>query len=184
MPHPDSRKYRIQMEDLGGNIPEFTDFIDARFAHAQNGTCGGNIIKMGLNTYMQWIHCVGNWGEEHSMCKKQRWYVERMLHDVWLNKFDEQKALGHFDYTILYGAAPYKEFRPQYQPVKKVNPGAYEFWNDRNFEPLIDPTAGDWRKHAPILHDIFVKGKKPVWAEGEPKPEDDKKPAAAETKKK
>merc|ERR1719231_703528 len=28
-------------------------------------------------------------------------------------------------------------------------------------EPLMDPEAHDWREKAPILHDIFVFGKKP-----------------------
>ena len=97
------------------------------------------------------------------MCKKQRWYVERMMHEPWLEKWDEKKALGHFDYTILYGAKPWKGFVPLYQPVKKNRKGAYEFWLDRDFEPLYSEDAADWREQAPILHDVFVKGKKPIF---------------------
>lgn len=164
MPHKDSQKYRLQSEDLPGNFPHFTDFLDPRMAHTSGGTSGGNIMKQGVMQYYQWLHCVGNWGEEHSMCKKARFYAERMLHDHFLEKLDEKKALGHFDYTILYGAAPWKGFKALYQPVKKNRPGAYEFWQSRDFENLLDHSdAGDWRKHAPVLHDVFVKGKKPVF---------------------
>jgi cytochrome c oxidase subunit 6b len=162
MPHDDYRKYKIAREDFG-NLPHFTDLNNPHFAFARGGASGSNIQKQPILEYYQWLHCIGNWGEEHSMCKKQRWYVEKMMHDWWLEKWDEKKALGHFDYTILYGAAPWKGFVPHYQPVKKIRKGMYEFWADREFEPLFDQMeAGDWRVHAPVLHDIFVKGKKPI----------------------
>eukprot|EP00744_Colponema_vietnamica_P004484 GILI01006686.1.p1 GENE.GILI01006686.1~~GILI01006686.1.p1 ORF type:complete len:157 (-),score=44.83 GILI01006686.1:153-623(-) len=155
MVHKDSHKYRIQREELGG-LPHFNDFMDGRFSGTQNKQ------KNGTHLYFQWIHCIGNWGEEHTMCKKMRWYLERMMHEFWLEKWEEKRALGHFDYVTQYGMKPYKEFVPMYQPVKKNRPGAYEFWADRDFEPLYTDDANDWRVHAPVLHDIFVKGKKPI----------------------
>lgn len=169
MPHPDYRKYKVQREELFGNLPHFTDFNDPRFAHTHGGSGGsGNTMKQSWLAYFQWAHCVGNWGEEHSMCKKARFYLERMMHDFWLEKHEEKRALGHYDYTIHYGAAPWQGFEPHYQPVKKNRPGLYEFWADRNFEPILDhETAGDWKTHAPILHDIFVKGKKPIFDDEE-----------------
>lgn len=155
-------KYRMTRAEVCGNLPHFSDFSDPRLSHAQ-GTVGGNVIRAGMMSYYQWLHCIGNWGEEHSMCKKQRWYVEKFMHDWWLEKWDEKKALGHFDYVILYGVKPFKSFEPHYKPVKKNRKGAYEFWLDRDFEPLIEiEEACDWRVHAPILHEMFVHGKKPV----------------------
>ncbi len=159
MPHPDNKKYRLRREDYG-NFPHFTDFNDPRFAFS-NGQ--GQRMRLGINMYYQWLHCAGNWGEDHSMCKKARWYVERMLPEFWLEKWDEKKKLGHFDYTLLYGAKPYDGFVPLYQPVKKNRKGAYEYWNDRNFEYLYDPNAGNWKEKAPILGEIFVYGKKPIY---------------------
>ena len=156
MPFADHKKYQIQREELPA-APHFSDFNDPRFIV----TVGK--LKIGIMNYYQWLHCVGNWGEEHPTCKKQRWYVERFMPDVWLEKWDEKKALGHFDHSILYGAKPFKGFTAQYQPVKKNRKGAYEFWLDRDFEPLYSDDAADWRETAPILHDIFVKGKKPVY---------------------
>jgi cytochrome c oxidase subunit 6b len=158
MPHADHRKYKIQREEMPA-MPHFTDFNDPRFCATTNKQ------KNGILAYYQWLHCIGNWGEEHSMCKKMRWYVERMMHETWLEKWEEKRALGHFDHTVLYGVKPWKEFEPLYQPVKKNRKGAYEYWLDRNFEPLYDPDAADWREKAPILHDMFVLGKKPVTAE-------------------
>ena len=166
MPHADYRNHKKSREEIMGNLPHFTDFNDPRFAYTEGGQLGGNKTKQAHLHYFQWIHCVGNWGEEHSMCKKQRWYLERAMPDFWLERYDEKKALGHFDYTLLYGAAPWKGFVPLYKPVKKIRKGAYEFWKDRDFEPIIDSEEGaDWRIHAPILHDIYVKGKKPVYDE-------------------
>ena len=156
MPHPDSYKYKVQREELPG-LPHFTDFSDARFAGTVNKQKSAQLM------YFQWLHCIGNWGEEHSMCKKTRWFVESMMPEWWLEKWEEKRALGHFDHVILYGVKPWKEFEPLYQPVKKNRKGAYEFWADRNFEPLWNPEGADWREHAPVLHDIFVKGKKPVF---------------------
>ncbi|EPY41093.1 cytochrome c oxidase subunit 6b [Angomonas deanei] len=153
MPHEDHRKYRVQREDLPA-VPLFSDFNDPRFAFANNKN------KNGILSYYQWLHCIGNWGEEHSMCKKMRWYVERMIHEHWLEKWDEKRALGHFDHTVLYGAKPWKDFEPLYQPVKKNRKGAYEFWLDRDFEPLYDPDCSDWREKAPVLHDLFVLGRR------------------------
>ncbi|CBH14938.1 cytochrome oxidase subunit VI [Trypanosoma equiperdum] len=158
MPFVDHNKYKIQREDLPA-LPHFTDFNDPRF-------CGtNNKQKNGILAYYQWLHCVGNWGEEHSMCKKMRWYVERMMQEVWLEKWEEKRALGHFDHVLLYGVKPWKDFEPLYQPVKTNRKGAYEFWLDRDFEPLYDADASDFCEKAPILHDIFVKGKKPVYDE-------------------
>ena len=166
MPHPDSTKYKVKREEFFGNLPHFSDFNDPRFAHTHGGATGSNQMKQHFLMYFQWAHCVGNWGEEHSMCKKARWYVEKMIPDWWLEKYDDKRKLGHYDYTIVYGAAPWQHFEPHYQPVKKNRPGMYEFWKDRDFVPLVDHEgAGDWRVHAPILHDIFVKGKKPVYDE-------------------
>lgn len=162
MPHKDSLKYRIKREDYG-NLPHFTDFNDPRFSYGNGGSSGGQRMKPAILAYYQWLHCIGNWGEEHSMCKKQRWYVERMMQDFWLEKWEEKRKLGHFDYTTLYGIKPWRGFEPLYQPVKKNRKGAYEFWLDRNFEPLWNPDAGNWREHAPILGDIFVHGKKPIF---------------------
>ena len=71
------------------------------------------------------------WGEDHSMCKKQRWFVEKMNFDFLLEKFDHKKDLGHYDYTILYGAAPWRGFVAQYQPVKEHRKGMYEYWHDQ-----------------------------------------------------
>ena len=165
MPHEDYRKHRVTREEIMGNLPHFTDFGDQRFAHVI-GMNGGNTTKQGFLHYFQWIHCVGNWGEEHSMRKKQRWYLERAMPDFWLERYEEKRKLGHYDYTLNYGAAPWKGFEPLYKPVKKNRKGPYEFWQDRDFEPLIDhEEAGDWRIKAPILHDIYVKGKKPVYGE-------------------
>lgn len=158
MVHKDSSKHKIQREELI-SLPHFSDFSDGRFAGTQNKQ------KNGSHLYLQWLHCIGNWGEEHSMCLKMRWYLERMMHEWWLEKWEEKRALGHFDHVVLYGMKPYKEFQPMYQPVKKNRPGAYEFWADRDFEPLYEDDAGDWREKAPILHDIYVKGKKPVYDE-------------------
>jgi cytochrome c oxidase subunit 6b len=168
MPHPDSAKYKLKREELiPGNLPHFSDFSDPRFPYTI-GSTGGNNLKQSHLQYFQWAHCVGNWGEEHSMCKKARWYLERMMHDFWLEKYEEKRALGHYDYTIHYGAAPWQHFEPHYQPVKKNRKGLYEFWNDRNFTPIMDhEECGDWRIHAPILHDIFVKGKKPIFDDEE-----------------
>jgi cytochrome c oxidase subunit 6b len=164
MPHPDSKKYRIQREEFFGNLPHFADLNDPRFAHSDGGMTGANKTKQGWLMYFQWAHCVGNWGEDHSMCKKARFYVETMMHEFWLEKYEEKRALGHYDYTIHYGAAPWENFEPTYQPVKKNRKGMYEFWNDRDFTPVLDhEEAGDWRIHAPALHDIFVKGKKPIF---------------------
>jgi cytochrome c oxidase subunit 6b len=156
MPHEDHLKYRLVREDFPA-LPHFTDFNDPMWV----GTL--NKQKNGLLAYYQWLHCVGNWGEEHSMCKKMRWYVERMIHEQYLEKIEERRALGHFDHTLLYGLKPWKAFEVQYQPVKTVRKGAYEFWKDRDFEPLYTPEAANWMLSAPILHDIFVKGKKPVY---------------------
>lgn len=168
MPHPDHTKYKMMREELAGSLPHFTDFNDPRFAHAHGGWGGGNLLKQPYLQYMQWLHCVGNWGEEHSMCKKARWYVERMMPDFYLEKMDEKKNLGHYDYTMVYGAAPWEGFKAEYQPVKKNRKGLYEFWADRNFEPVLDhEKADDWRVHAPVLHDIFVKGKKPIFDDEE-----------------
>ena len=162
MPHPDYKKYKLRREDYG-NFPHFTDFNDPRFSFSTG--LGGQKMRHGICHYYQWLHCVGNWGEEHSMCKKQRWMVERTMHDFWLEKWEEKRKLGHFDYTLLYGAAPWKDFIPIYKPVKKNIKGAYEYWQDRDFEPLWDPECCSWQEKAPILHDIFVKGKKPVFDE-------------------
>ena len=159
MPHPDSAKYKLHRAELPG-IPQFTDFIDGRFAFA-NGM--GGVWKRGVLNYYQWLHCIGNWGEEHSMCKKMRWYVERTMHEWWLDKFEDKRKLGFFDHTIHYGIKPYQGFVALYKPVKKNRKGAYEFWLDRNFEPLIAQDACDWKVKAPILHEIFVKGKKPIF---------------------
>ena len=159
MPHPDSQKYKLKREDYG-NFPHFSDFCDPRFSVSSGW---GQKQKPGILMYYQWLHCVGNWGEDHSMCKKARWYVERMMHEWWLEKWDEKKKLGHFDYTILYGAKPWKHFEPLYQPVKKNRKGAYEYWLDRDFEPLYDAEAADWKEKAPVLHEIFVQGKKPIF---------------------
>jgi cytochrome c oxidase subunit 6b len=169
MPHPETRKYKISRDELfPGNMPHFTDFNDPRFAHSAGGNNSGNNMKQSWLAYFQWAHCVGNWGEDHSMCKKARWYLERMMFDSWLEKHEEKRALGHYDYTIHYGAAPWRHFVAHYQPVKKNRPGLYEFWKDRDFQPVLDvQEAGDWRIHAPILHDIFVKGKKPIYDEAE-----------------
>lgn len=158
MPHADHKKYKIQREDLP-SVPHFSDFNEPIFA----GTVNKN--KNGILAYYQWLHCIGNWGEEHSTCKKMRWYLERMMPEHWLEKWEEKRALGHFDHTVLYGLKPYKDFEAHYQPVKKNRPGAYEFWLDRNFEPLYSVDAMDWRETAPILHDIYVLGKKPVFDE-------------------
>jgi cytochrome c oxidase subunit 6b len=165
MPHADHRKHRIQREEFGPNVPHFTDFSDPRFAHTDCGQGGGgNKQKIGHLHYFQWIHCIGNWGEEHSMCKKQRWYVEKFMMPDWLERYEEKRKLGHYDYTLKYGAAPWKGFEPHYKPVKKVRKGAYEFWQDRDFEQLIEmEEGGNWKEHAPILHDIYVLGKKPVY---------------------
>jgi len=163
MPHPDSPKYRIGRRDF--QLPHFTDFSDPRFAMGHGAQQGGSSNhKMGILNYFQWLHCVGNWGEEHSMCKKARWYAEKMVHEHYLEKWDEKKKLGHFDYTILYGALPWKGFVPTYQPVKKNRPGAYEFWLSREFKPLLTMDCIDWKEKAPVLHEMFVKGKKPVVA--------------------
>ena len=161
MPHEDYRKYKIDRKELG-NFPHFSDMNNPYFAFAKF-TNGANVQRASMLEYFQWLHCIGNWGEDHSMCKKQRWYVEKQMHDYWLEKYDDKKDLGHYDYTILYGAAPWRGFVPQYQPVKEHRKGMYEYWADRNHEPLMDPEAHDWREKAPILHDIFVFGKKPVF---------------------
>jgi cytochrome c oxidase subunit 6b len=156
MVHPDHLKYKLTREDFP-SLPHFTDFNEPIFMQTLNKT------KTGMLVYYQWLHCIGNWGEDHSMCKKVRWYVERMIHEQYLEKIEERRALGHFDGTILYGLKPYKQFEAQYVPVKTVRKGAYEFWKDRDFEPLYSVEAANWRETAPILHDIFVKGKKPIY---------------------
>ena len=137
-------------------LPHFSDFNEPRFAMTANKQ------KNGILLYYQWLHCIGNWGEEHSMCKKARWYLQAMMQECWLEKWEEKRALGHFDHTVLYGLKPFKEFIPLYQPVKKVRKGAYEFWLDRNFEPIISHESADWRIKAPVLFEMFVKGKKPI----------------------
>ena len=160
MGHPDALKYQIPRRDY--QLPHFTDFCDPRFAFAHGAQQGGaGIQKIGFLMYYQWLHCVGNWGEEHSMCKKARWYLEKMMHEPVLERMDEKKKLGHYDYTILYGAKPWKGFNPVYQPVKTVRPGAYEFWQSRDFKALYTLDAADWKTKAPILHEMFVLGKKP-----------------------
>ena len=158
MVHPDLNKYKLKREELI-SLPHFTDFNEPMF------NTMGSKQKTGILAYYQWLHCVGNWGEEHSMCKKMRWYVERFMSDFWLEKWEEKRALGHFDHVLLYGVKPYKDFRAKYQPVKKNRKGAYEFWQDRDFEPLYSDECGEWKEHAPILHDILVLGKKPVYDE-------------------
>ena len=110
------------------------------------------------------------------MCKKAYWYARKMLFDHIFERFEERRKLGHYDYTLLYGAKPWPEFVPYYQPVKKNRPGAYEFWLSRDHEPLFAEDAADWREHAPILHDILVKGKKPIYENAE----DEEETAAAE----
>lgn len=160
MPHPDHFKYKIDRGEMPG-LPHFSDFNEPRFA----SNC--NKSKVGMTMYFQWLHCIGNWGEDHSMCKKARWYLERMMHEPMLEKWEERRALGHFDHTTQYGVRPYKEFVALYKPVKTVRKGAYEFWADRNFEPLYDVNATNWTEQAPILHELFVKGKKPVWDDKE-----------------
>jgi len=150
-----SRKYKLKREDFPA-LPHFSDFEMPVFQNATDKT------HQFIMYYYQWLHCAGNWGEEHSMCKKMRWFVEKTTPEWYMEKWEERRALGHFDYTLLYGLRPWKEFEPWYTPVKKNRKGAYEFWQDRNFEPLYTPDAVLWKEHAPILHDMFVKGKKPV----------------------
>lgn len=156
MPFKDHWQYEKTRASMGGSLPEFSDFNDPRYSSTQNRQ------KMGIMMWWQWIHCVGNWGEDHSMCKKTRWYLEKFMPEYWLEKWEERKALGHYDEVLLYGIKPFKEFVPLYQPVKKNRKGAYEFWLDRNFEPLIAEDAANWKEKAPILGDIYIKGKKPV----------------------
>mmetsp|Transcript_21333 Transcript_21333/g.33172 ORF Transcript_21333/g.33172 Transcript_21333/m.33172 type:complete len:177 (-) Transcript_21333:26-556(-) len=158
MVHPDSHKYKIP--DRTKHLPHFTDFNDARFAHASDS---GHVQMQGYHLYNQWLHCVGNWGEEHSMCKKARWYVVKNSHPKVIKPLDQKKNMGMFDRTLLYGLDPYPGFVPTYQPVKKNRPGAYEWALARDFEPLHDVEAANYIEKAPILHDIFVKGKKPIW---------------------
>eukprot|EP00759_Apiculatamorpha_spiralis_P047647 PhF_6_TR4325/c1_g1_i1/m.5830/K02267/COX6B; cytochrome c oxidase subunit 6b len=160
MVHPDSKKYQIPRRDF--QLPHFTDFSDVRFAHAHGATTSGCVNKLGYNAYWQWLHCVGNWGKDHPMCKKQRFYAEKFLFEPILEKLDERLKLGFYDYTVLYGAKPWKQFVPTYQPVKKNRPGAYEFWLSRDFQPMFSSECKSWKEKAPILHDILVKGKKPV----------------------
>eukprot|EP00758_Cryptobia_borreli_P003041 Tbor_TRINITY_DN3480_c0_g1::TRINITY_DN3480_c0_g1_i1::g.3727::m.3727 len=155
MVHADSWKYKIRREELPA-APHFSDWTEPRLANTYNKTKNGNL------NYFQWLHCIGNWGEDHSMCKKMRWYLERTMHEWWLEKWEEKRALGHFDYVTQYGMKPYNGFIPLYQPVKKNRKGAYEFWQDRDFEPLYTDDCQDWKEHAPILHEMFVHGKKPV----------------------
>ena len=162
MVHPDYKKYKMKREEFG-NLPHFNDFTDPRFSMSTGGN--GQCQQLGVRMYLQWIHCIGEWGEEHSMCKKVRWYVERMMDEFWLEKWDEKKAVGMYDHTLFYGIYPYPGFVPLYQPVKKNHKGAYEFWADRDFEPLYDPEAAHWKDKAPILHDVMVKGKKPIFDE-------------------
>jgi cytochrome c oxidase subunit 6b len=163
MPHEDYRKYKVDRVKYG-NVPAFSDLNNPYYSFARGVGMGGGVGRQAMLEYFQWLHCIGNWGEDHSMCKKQRFFVEKMNYDFYLEKFDHKKDLGHFDYTILYGAAPWRGFVAQYQPVKEHRKGMYEYWQDRNFEPLFNHNeAGDWREKAPILHDIFVKGKKPIY---------------------
>ncbi len=157
MPHPDHHKYKIKREDIGP-LPHFTDFQDDGL-----GPTLGRLEKVGLYWYYQWLHCAGNWGEEHSMCRKMRWYTEKVMHEHWWNMVEEKRKLGFFDYTLLYGYKPFREFVPWYRPVKKNRPGAYEFWLARDFEDIIAEDAADFKVHAPVLHDIFVLGKKPIF---------------------
>ena len=167
MPHEDYRKYHLDRKTLG-NLPHFSDFNNPHYAFARGVSTGGGVLRQGMLEYFQWLHCIGNWGEDHSMCKKQRWFAEKLIYDWWLEKYDDKKDLGHYDYTVLYGAAPWRGFTPQYQPVKENRKGVYEYWADRNFEPLFDHfEAADWREKAPVLHDIFVYGKKPIYDDKE-----------------
>ncbi|KNH03611.1 cytochrome c oxidase subunit VI [Perkinsela sp. CCAP 1560/4] len=158
MVHPDYHKYRRPERTF--HLPHFTDFQDPRFAHAMG--CG-KIGMQGWLLYHQWLHCVGNWGEDHSMCKKARWYCEKLVHEETMEVYDKKKQLGFYDRTILYGQKPFHGFVPSYQPVKKNRPGAYEWWLSRDFENLGEEDANMWREKAPILHDILIKGKKPIY---------------------
>ena len=157
MVHPDSAKYRIPERDF--HLPHFTDFFDARWAHSE----GGKSFTQPWLMYYQWLHCVGNWGEEHSMCKKARWYCHALMHETDLETMDKKKKLGFYDHVVLYGKKPFRGFEPHYKPVKKNRPGAYEWWLARDFEPLSSEDAHHWREKAPILYDMFVFGKKPIW---------------------
>ena len=161
MPHDTYNEYRIKRDAIG-NMPHFTDFSDPRFSFA-TASHSGNKTRVGEQMYMQWLHCIGNWGEDHSTCQKLRWYVERTLPENLRRIYDEKKAIGRYDYTILYGAKPWPGFEPLYQPVKKNHKGAYEFWKDRDFEQIIEPEAANYKEVAPILQDIWVHGKKPVF---------------------
>ena len=158
MVHPESVNHRIGRGELPA-LPHFTDWNDPRFNFSSNKQ------KNGILMYFQWLHCIGNWGEDHSMCQKTKWYLNRMMHDFWFEKWEEKRALGHFDHIVNYGVKPWKEFEPMYQPVKKNRKGAYEFWADRDFEPLYTDDCADWREHAPVLHEVYVLGKKPVYDE-------------------
>ena len=157
VPEQDRQKYKLDRKSLG-TVPLFTDWFDPRYVSA------GNVVMKGWSHYAQWLHCIGNWGEEHSMCQKMRWYLERSVpHEYYLEKMDQRKALGQYDHIIYYGNRPHREFFPLYKPVKKNRKGVYEFWQDRDFEPIWDMDMGNWKEHAPILHDIYVKGKKPIF---------------------
>ena len=100
MPHDDYHKYVIKRESLG-NVPHFSDLNNPHFAFARGGGTGGNCLRQSMLEYFQWLHCIGNWGEDHSMCKKQRWFVEKMTFDWWLEKYDDKKDLGHYDYQLF-----------------------------------------------------------------------------------
>ena len=156
MVHKDYWNYRTPDREL--IYPMFTDFFDARWAHAH----GGKVHNQAWMIYYQWLHCVGNWGEEHSMCQKARFYVHRLMPETELEMMDKKKKLGFFDHIVLYGKKPFKGFEPLYQPVKKNRPGAYEWWSSLPC-PIAEEDAHLWKEKAPILQEILVEGKKPVW---------------------
>eukprot|EP01061_Rhynchopus_euleeides_P009123 TRINITY_DN18273_c0_g1_i1.p1 TRINITY_DN18273_c0_g1~~TRINITY_DN18273_c0_g1_i1.p1 ORF type:complete len:223 (+),score=40.17 TRINITY_DN18273_c0_g1_i1:321-989(+) len=119
--------------------PVFSDYQRAELFPGKKGHCQTWFFQE------QWMHCVGQLGEDHPTCKKARWYRDTNKGVLQKERYDEWMELGHFDGVMKWGTKSRRSFLPQYQNVKKNIPGAYEFFQSEMYLSKYSPDGkGEW----------------------------------------
>eukprot|EP01063_Lacrimia_lanifica_P037429 TRINITY_DN767_c0_g3_i1.p2 TRINITY_DN767_c0_g3~~TRINITY_DN767_c0_g3_i1.p2 ORF type:complete len:226 (+),score=74.84 TRINITY_DN767_c0_g3_i1:79-756(+) len=129
-------RHRLQRTNVW---PEFTDFIRTEYKP------GYDVMKYSMYLQRQYVHCVGNLGEDHPTCQKAGWYRHIGTPPTAASWFEEVTELGHFDMGLKWGFKDNVSFLPMYQPVKKNIPGAYEFYRSKTYLEKYDVEGnGEW----------------------------------------